>query len=333
MPRRRALTGPLRDTEPAERLRAAARVLAIGGEVRSVLPEAPRRPVPDDLLFLARSVVRDAARAEFVREGLDAIDLPEDFRRADLQRADLLADREHLAFLDRTLAVIEVTDPAPDPREAGRVARSATSRDAYGLTLEAASVIASYLVGAAERLERRSGTGPGELLGHDAYVAEQSRALRDAARETLGSLVTAPQELRAAMALRASVLADPAAGGPAPEDGASAGTADPDTQPGAARSSAASGSAQQAHPSAGRTTTDGSRAGRGTGRSDERWRPSDLRRMLDHADAARAFFETDAGRGAVKVLRTGAALVAERAARRGEADDEGRSGDRPRDRG
>lgn len=328
MDRRPALTpARLRDAAPAERLRGAARALAIGTEVRSVLPEAPRRPTPEDLLFLARSVVRDAARAEFVREGLDAIDLPEDFRRADLQSANLLADREHLAFLDRTLAVIEVSEVAPEAREAARVAHSPTSRDRCGLTLEAASVIASYLVGAAERLRGGRADVPG---GHAAFVAEQALAVRDAARETLGSLVTAPQELRAARALRAAVDAG-GAGATEPGAGTSAETSTADT------GRAAPSGAQQTRPASGTHGAQSARGsrpeGRGNGRGEDRWRPSDLRRVLDHADSARAFFETDAGRGAVRAFRAGAGMLAERAAQRADRSsspttDHGADGDR-----
>lgn len=321
MDRRPALTpARLREAAPAERLRGAARALAIGTEVRSLLPEAPRRPTPEDLLFLARSVVRDAARAEFVREGLDAIDLPEDFRRADLQSANLLADRDHLAFLDRTLAVIDVRDVAPDAREAARVAHSPTSRDRCGLTLEAASVIASYLVGAAERLGGERTDMPGD---HAAFVAEQALAVRDAARETLGSLVTAPQELRAARALRAAVDAGeggatkPEAGTPPEASAADAGRTAP-------------GGAQQTRPAVG---GDGAQRARGSrphasasDRREDRWRPSDLRRVLDHADSARAFFETDAGRGAVRAFRAGAGMLAERAAQRADRSSSSASG-------
>lgn len=326
MPRRPTLPVALHDAAPAQRLRGAARALAIGSEARTVLADAPRRPTPDDLQFLARSVVRDAARAEFVREGLDTIDLPEGFRRADLIGANLLADREHLAFLDRTLAVIEVHDPAPDAREAARVAHSPTSRDRCGLTLEAASVIASYLIGAAQRLTAEA-TGPGAL--RDDQVAEQSRALRDAARETLESLVTAPQELRAAMALRAAVDADPSARPETPEPARPA--ADPQsgaTSNGDAHGTGAPGGAQQTRPSARASSSGTSRTAAG-GPSADRWRPSDIRRVLDHADAARAFFETDAGRSTADVLKAGASLLADRAARRGTGSGSARRTDDP----
>lgn len=288
--------------DPRPRLQRAARSLAIGAEVRSTAPEAPRRPSPEDLRFLARAAVRDAVRAEFAREGLDAVHLSADFRRADLQGAQLLTDREMLAFFDRTVAVIAVRTPLPGAREAAATARSAGARDAYGPTLEAASIQASFLLGAAERL---TGIEGGQL---EERVQEQTPALREAAREMLTELVTAPQELRAVMALRADVE-----GGAAP-----ASTAPTQSVPAGTPRSAETADAPPRPDAADDPEPAERRSQRG-----ERLRASDLRRALDHADAARSFLESEAGRATADLLRRGAAAVRERTARREERPGDG----------
>lgn len=324
MARRPALSpAAVRAADPRPVLRRAAVSLQIGAEVRTVLPQAPRRPSPEDLLFLARVLAQDAARAEFVREGLDAIAVPEGFSRADLAAADLLADRDYLAFMDRTLAVLDVRADAPSAREARAVTLSPSSADAHGFTLEATSTLASYLVDAAARLQGV----PDRLADREIFAETQQRLLRDGARETLSALVTAPQELRWAMASRRRIAegaADAATGGPAQAaDGAGTGA------PGAAGAAPGgesiriprSSRAEQTRPRQG-----GAAGGTGpTGRERkerERWRPSDVRRVLDLADSARGvadsakgFLETEQGRAALDLLKKGSAAVAERAAR------------------
>lgn len=298
--------GPaLQRGDPRAPLRRSARSLAIGQEVRGVVPETPRAPSRADLEFLARSLVRDAVRAEFVREGLDAVDLPADFRRTDLQAAALLTDRDYLAFVDRTVALIQLRDPAPDAREARRVATAGTSRDRYGLTIEAATALASYIVAAAHRLDAPAAAGDDRHAPGAEPTADEAAPLRDAARETLASLVTAPEELRAAMALRdaggANANGTPGPAADVPSSGA-AGTRMPPLD-----------GAQQTRPS---SADAGGRPGSSRGGRDERWRASDVRRLLDHADTARAFFESDTGRAAADLFRRGSSAMRDRAAQR-----------------
>lgn len=299
------LDAALRRGDPRVPLRRSARALAIGQEVRGVLPEAPRAPRRADLEFLARSLVRDAVRAEFVREGLDAVDLSADFRRPDLEAAALLTDRDYLAFVDRTVGLIRLLDAVPDAREARRIATAGTSRDRYGLTIEAATALASYLVAAAHRLDTDPRSGDDTDAPGSGRTADVSDQLRDAARETLASLVTAPEELRAAMALRAAGRRA-ADGTGSPQDGESAaGSAGTRTPP--------LGGAQQTRPASAGTSA---RAGSTRSGRDERWRASDVRRLLDHADTARAFFESETGRAAADLLRRGSSAMRDRAAQR-----------------
>lgn len=325
MARRPALSpAAVRAADPRPVLRRAAVSLQIGAEVRTVLPQAPRRPSPKDLLFLARVLAQDAVRAEFVREGLDAIAVPEGFSRADLAAADLLADRDYLAFMDRTLAVLDVRADAPSAREARAVTLSPSSADAHGFTLEATSTLASYLVDAAARLQGV----PDRPADREIFAETQQRLLRDGARETLSALVTAPQELRWAMASRRRIAegaADAATGGPAQavDDGAGIGTT------GAAGAAAGGESiriprfsgAEQTRPRQGGAASGTGPSGRER-KERERWRPSDVRRVLDLADSARGvadsakgFLETEQGRAALDLLKKGSAAVAERAAR------------------
>ena len=270
--------------------------------VHEPLPAIPRRATADDLVFAARALVRDAVTAEFIREGLAAIDLPENATRAQLNAADLLTDREFLGFMDRTLAVVAVAPPLPGAREARALAAAPGSRDRCGLSLEAASGLASYLVGAAARL---AGIDMPDEERLAAFVDEQAARVLAGARDALARSVTAPQELQRLRALRARLDASP--------EGADASdrTEPVDAPP----------ASSDEHDEHDEHDDDATRPERDSGPSAGSTRPrasgprlsaADLARAASLARSAKDFLDTDTGRAALDLAKRGAASLNDR---------------------
>src|SRR5690625_3566953 len=89
----------------------AARAAVID-DVRAVFPDVPRDAGPERLIRHARRLVLAAARDEFAREGVELVDLPEGWGRAELRRADLAGEEAFRGFVEEVIGALDIV-PSP----------------------------------------------------------------------------------------------------------------------------------------------------------------------------------------------------------------------------
>lgn len=161
-------------------------------DARAVAPEIPRDADAGHLERAARRLLRRAAQDEFAREGVARVPLPpEDIGRAELRRADVPGEARFHAFVEDVLSAVDIA-PSPLERDDAVALRDARgSSDAYGLSPEVASDLASYLLCRAYAL----GEGTGTLEEH---LAEQAEQIREEVRTVLVRQVRVPLELKVA---------------------------------------------------------------------------------------------------------------------------------------
>lgn len=184
--------------ELRDRLHAARRRAEIAGaradvlaQARAVVPELPRDADAGHLERAARRLVRRAAQNEFAREGITRIPVPEATGRAELRRADLASDAAFHAVVEDVLSAVEIVPSPLESDDAVALRDARASSDAYGLSPEVASDLASYLLGRAFLLRD-------EERDLDAYLDRHERQIREDMRSALVRLVRVPLELRSA---------------------------------------------------------------------------------------------------------------------------------------
>ncbi|ATG50242.1 hypothetical protein CFK38_00930 [Brachybacterium vulturis] len=176
--RRRAETSTLR-----------ASVIA---DARAVAPEIPRDADAGHLERAARRLLRRAAQDEFAREGVTRVPLPPaDASRAELRRADVPGEASFQAFVEDVLSAVDIA-PSPLERDDAVELRDARgSSDAYGLSPEVASDLASYLLCRAHALDDGA-------EGLEEHLEAQARRIREEVRAALVRQVRVPLELTVA---------------------------------------------------------------------------------------------------------------------------------------
>ncbi|GAP78940.1 MULTISPECIES: hypothetical protein [Brachybacterium] len=276
--------------ELRDRLHAARRRAEIAGaradvlaQARAVVPELPRDADAGHLERAARRLVRRAAQDDFAREGITRIPVPEATGRAELRRADLASDAAFHAVVEDVLSAVEIVPSPLESDDAVALRDARASSDAYGLSPEVASDLASYLLGRAFLLRD-------EERDLDAYLDRHERQIREDMRSALVRLVRVPLELRSARERHNRI-----ASGLAPEP---------------------AGSAHRAGTGAG---TAGGAGGTGSGASGvgAAAREALSQRARSAMDHARA----EAGRAALGALRSGAGRAFERYGRGGDGED------------
>ncbi|WP_394216619.1 hypothetical protein [Brachybacterium vulturis] len=201
--RRRAETSTLR-----------ASVIA---DARAVAPEIPRDADAGHLERAARRLLRRAAQDEFAREGVARVPLPpEDTGRAELRRADVPGEASFHAFVEDVLSAVDIA-PSPLERDDAVALRDARgSSDAFGLSPEVASDLASYLLCRAYALAQ----GREEL---ESYLEGQAERIREEVRAALVRQVRVPLELKVARERHDQVVQGAADEGVAAPTGGSGG--------------------------------------------------------------------------------------------------------------
>lgn len=178
-------------TKVRRRADASSARSAVVADARAIAPEIPRDADAGHLERAARRLLRRAAQDEFAREGVARVSLPEEMGRADLRRADVPGDASFHAFVEDVLSAVDIA-PSPLERDDAVDLRDARgSGDAYGLSPEVASDLASYLVGRAFVLSEEGG----EL---EEYLERQAEQIRDDVRAVLVRQVRVPLELKVA---------------------------------------------------------------------------------------------------------------------------------------
>lgn len=160
-------------------------------DARMVAPEIPRDADAGHLVRAARRLMRRAAQDEFAREGVARVRLPEEVGRAELRAADVPGDASFHAFVEDVLSAVEIAPSLLERDDATELLAAPSSADLYGLSLEVASDLASYLLGRGFALEE-------EAEDLEAYLAEQERTIREDMRATLVRQVRVPLELTVA---------------------------------------------------------------------------------------------------------------------------------------
>jgi hypothetical protein len=232
----------------AEAVGVRASVVA---DARAVAPEIPRDAEPGHLERAARRLLRRAAQDEFAREGVTRVPLPEVTGRADLRRADVPGEASFHAFVEDVLSAVDIAPSLLERDDAVDLRDARGSADAYGISPEVASDLASYLLGRAFALHREAGTGPAAGVGAgvgartgsrggtdalEAYLEEQAALIRQDVREALVRQVRVPLELQVARERHERIEAlGPAAGFVPAADGAGAAGADASDLPQRAR--------------------------------------------------------------------------------------------------
>ncbi len=165
---------------------------AVIADARAVVPGIPRDAEAGHLERAARRLLRRAAQDEFAREGVDRVPLPpEDIGRADLRRADVPGEASFHAFVEDVLSAVDIA-PSPLERDDAVELREARgSSDAYGLSPEVASDLASYLLCRAYELAE-------ERMPLEEYLAQQAERIREDVRAALVRQVRVPLELKVA---------------------------------------------------------------------------------------------------------------------------------------
>ncbi|HJC70757.1 MAG TPA: hypothetical protein H9932_13925 [Candidatus Brachybacterium intestinipullorum] len=227
-----ALPGAVRRRAEAVGVRASA-----VADARAVVPEIPRDAEAGHLERAARRLLRRAAQDEFAREGVTRVPLPEATGRADLRRADVPGEASFRAFVEDLLSAVDIRPSLLERDDAVDLRDARGSADAYGISPEVASDLASYLLGRAFAMHREAGTGPGaasaargaadsaDLL--ESYLEEQAALIREDVREALVRQVRVPLELQVARERHERIEAlGPGAGFAPVADGAGADAAD-----------------------------------------------------------------------------------------------------------
>ena len=223
----------------AVRLRAEAvgvRASAVA-DARAVVPEIPRDAEAGHLERAARRLLRRAAQDEFAREGVTRVPLPEATGRADLRRADVPGEASFRAFVEDLLSAVDIRPSLLERDDAVDLRDARGSADAYGISPEVASDLASYLLGRAFAMHREAGTGPGAASAErgaadsadllESYLEEQAALIREDVREALVRQVRVPLELQVARERHERIEAlGPGAGFAPVADGAGADAAD-----------------------------------------------------------------------------------------------------------
>lgn len=227
-----ALPGAVRRRAEAVGARASA-----VADARAVVPEIPRDAEAGHLERAARRLLRRAAQDEFAREGVTRVPLPEATGRADLRRADVPGDASFRAFVEDVLGAVDIRPSLLERDDAVALRDAPGSADAYGISPEVASDLASYLLGRAFALHREAGTGPsaasavhggeGQEEPLEAYLDEQAALIREDVREALVRQVRVPLELQVARERHERIEAlGPGAGFVPAADGAGADATD-----------------------------------------------------------------------------------------------------------
>ena len=160
-------------------------------DARAVAPEIPRDADSGHLERAARRLLRRAAQDEFAREGISRLRIPEGTSRVELRQADVPGDAGFHAFVDDVLSAVDIA-PSPLERDDAAALRDARgSSDAYGLSPEVASDLASFLLGRAYSLQ--DGT-----IALEDYLDEQAAQIREDMRTALVRQVRVPLELKVA---------------------------------------------------------------------------------------------------------------------------------------
>ena len=286
----------------------AARAAVIG-DVRAVFPDVPRDAGPERLIRHARRLVLAAARDEFVREGVELVDLPEGWGRAELRRADIAGDAAFRGFVEEVIGALDIAPSPFEKDDALELRDGPYSADHYGLSLEAGADLASYLLSRAwmlmalelvEELEAETAEGaPGRRAlpvdttpaprDEQEFFEAQAAVIREEVRARLVRLVRVPLELRAALERHARLEGAAAADDPAGAGGGPAGRRAGAPRPGA--------------------------AGGGAGHS-KRTRED----IAKKASSAFEFAQSEVGRTAFGMLRDGAEKAYGAYSRRGGAD-------------
>ena len=181
-----ALPGTVRKRAEASGTRAS-----LIADARAVAPEIPRDGDAGHLERAARRLLRRAARDEFAREGVSRLRLPDGTSRVELRQADVPGDAAFHAFVEDVLSAVDIA-PSPLERDDAVALRDARgSSDAYGLSPEVASDLASFLLGRAFTLQ----DGAAAL---EDYLDEQAAQIREDVRTALVRQVRVPLELKVA---------------------------------------------------------------------------------------------------------------------------------------
>ena len=227
-----ALPGAVRRRAEAVGVRASA-----VADARAVVPEIPRDAEAGHLERAARRLLRRAAQDEFAREGVTRVPLPEATGRADLRRADVPGEASFRAFVEDLLSAVDIRPSLLERDDAVDLRDARGSADAYGISPEVASDLASYLLGRAFAMHREAGTGPGAASAErgaadsadllESYLEEQAALIREDVREALVRQVRVPLELQVARERHERIEAlGPEAGFAPVADGAGADAAD-----------------------------------------------------------------------------------------------------------
>ncbi|MBB5832645.1 hypothetical protein [Brachybacterium aquaticum] len=282
----------LRDRLAEVRRRAeagTARSLVLA-DARAVMPEIPRDADAGHLERAARRLVRRAAQDDFAREGITRIPVPRGTTRAALREADVAGDARFHAVVEDVLSGIDIGPSPLEADDAVALRDSRTSADAYGLSPEAASDLASYLLGLAFTLRE-------DEHDLDAYLARHEAQIRQDVREALVRTVRVPLELKVARDRHNRIESGLR---PEPDDVRPTGAA------GGAVRSGASG-------------WGGGGGGRAGGAADGADGSGGRGRLSAQARAAMDRAQAEAGKAALGVLRSGAGRAFERYGRGAES--------------
>lgn len=279
-------------------------------DVRAVFPAVPRDASSERLVRHARRVVLGAARDEFAREGVELVQLPEEWGRAELRRADLPGDAAFRGFVEEVIAALEIAPSGLERDDALELRDGTYSADRYGLSVEASADLASYLLSRAwtlmtlEAAEAFEG-GPGRRAltadttpapaDEQEFFEVQAARVREEVRARLVRLVRVPLELRAAVERHERLESAGSAGGRG--HGGEAGGRSATSDPGSARPRSRSSEEAGGRPRRARED------------------------LTQKASAAFEFAQSEAGRTAFTVLRDGAEKAYGRYGRRGGTDD------------
>lgn len=172
-------------------------------DARAVVPELPRDADAGHLIRAARRLVRRAAQDEFAREGITQVRLPEGWGRLELRRADVPSEASFHAFVEDVLLAIDIGPSLLERDDAADLRTAPTSADRYGLSPEVAADLASYLLGRAFELEQELASQR-DAEAHDPqdieeFYAQQGQLIREDVRAALVRQVRVPLELKAAL--------------------------------------------------------------------------------------------------------------------------------------
>lgn len=165
---------------------------SVVADARAVAPEIPRDADAGHLERAARRLLRRAAQDEFARDGVSRVPLPPvDTGRAELRRADIPGQASFHAFVEDMLSAVDITASPLERDDAIDLRDARSSSDAYGLSPEVASDLASYLLCRAYALAQVS-----EEL--ETYLDLQAERIREDVRTVLVRQVRVPLELKVA---------------------------------------------------------------------------------------------------------------------------------------